>query len=307
MHGGAERHGGRVVIVRRHCDRLGFGRGRNIHELENPTAIGDVGIEDVDGARARQQRLAGDDRNAARAANLGKGLDVLGLAGLLEPIGLELSERIGEIDGVHRREPPVHLDQDVDVRTNGVADRARHRNGASDVLLWNISPPRAGEGIELESGETTLDNALGGTRIILRLLQLVAPAVRIDAYTRTAGPAEEVVDRLLRDLADNVPQRLLDAGGGAVEFQRAAPLRVVVEGDLQDVPDLERVAADNVATQLLDLCGDGTVAVILAVGFAPTDHAGIGRNAHEHEILPPARIDRKTFDAGDFHSAPRAG
>src|SRR5262249_52036275 len=73
------------------------------------------------------------------------------------------------------------------------------------------------------------------------------------------------------------------------------------EGDLQDVPDVERIAADKIAAQLLDLCGDGTVAVILAVGFAPADHAGIGRNAHEHEILPPARIDRKTFDADDLH------
>jgi len=87
-------------------------------------------VEDVDGARpddraearARQQRLAGDDRNAARAPNLGKCLDVLGLARLFEPVGLELGKRIGEIDGVHRCEPPVHLDEDIDVWTDGVAE-----------------------------------------------------------------------------------------------------------------------------------------------------------------------------------------
>jgi hypothetical protein len=74
---------------------------------------------------------------------------------------------------------------------------------------------------------------------------------------------------------------------------------------LQDVPDMERIAADKVAAQLFDLCCDGTVAVILAVGFAPADHAGIGRNAHKHKILPPARMDRKTFDARDLHFALR--
>lgn len=68
---------------------------------------------------------------------------------------------------------------------------------------------------------------------------------------------------------------------------------------------MERIAADKIAAQFFDLCGDGTVAVILVVGFAPTDHTGIGCNAHEDEILPPARIDWKTLNARDFHSAPR--
>ncbi|HEY6373539.1 MAG TPA: hypothetical protein VIX37_23385 [Candidatus Sulfotelmatobacter sp.] len=44
---------------------------------------------------------------------------------------------------------------------------------------------------------------------------------------------DKIVDRLLRDLSSDVPQRLLDAGGGTVELQRAAPLRVVIERDLQ--------------------------------------------------------------------------
>ena len=83
--------------------------------------------------------------------------------------------------------------------------------------------------------------------------------------------AEQVVDRLLRGLADDVPQRLLDAGDGAVEFERAAPLRVVVERDLQEMPDLERIAADEIAAELFDLRGDGAIAVVLAVGLAPAD------------------------------------
>jgi hypothetical protein len=133
----------------------------------------------------------------------------------------------------------VYLDKDIDVWTDGVADRARHLHGASDVLFWNIGPPWSGQRVELQGGETTLEDGLGGARIVLRLLHLVAPAIRIDTHARTAGAAEKIVDGLLRDLADNVPQGLLDAGCGAVEFQRAPPLRIVVECDLQDVPDME--------------------------------------------------------------------
>ena len=78
-------------------------------------------------------------------------------------------------------------------------------------------------------------------------------------------------------------------------------MRIVVECDLKDVADVEGIAADEIAAKLLDLRGDGAVAVVLAVGLAPPDHAGVGLDPHEHEILPPTGMDRKTFDAGDFH------
>jgi hypothetical protein len=160
---------------------------------------------------------------------------------------------------------------------------------------------QARERIELQRGESAPEHGLRGAGIVLRLLHLVAPAVGIDAHARTAGTTEQIVHRLPGDLSGNVPQRLLDAGGGAIELERAAALRVVVERDLQDMADMERVSADEIAPELLDLRGDGTVTVILAVGLAPADDAGIGGEAHEHEILSPAGMDREVFDAGDLH------
>src|SRR5262249_7372315 len=130
---------------------------------------------------------------------------------------------------------------------------------------------------------------------------LVAPAVGVDAHARTAGAAEKIVDRLLRHFSGDVPQRLLDPRGGAIKLERAAALRVIVERDLQDMTDVERVAADQIAAQLLDLRGDGTVAVVLAVGLAPSDHAGVGLDPLEHEILAPTRVNREALDARDFH------
>ena len=81
-------------------------------------------------------------------------------------------------------------------------------------------------------------------------------------------------------------------------------MRIVVECDLQDVADVEGIAADEIAAKLLDLSGNGAIAVVLAVGLAPSDHAGVGLDPHENEILPPAGMDRKTFDPDDFHDAP---
>src|SRR5262249_40225624 len=76
------------------------------------------------------------------------------------------------------------------------------------------------------------------------------------------GTAEKIVDRLLRDLSDDVPQRLLDPGRGAIKLQRASSLRIVIERDLNHVADMERVAANKIAAKLLHLRGDGTVAVV---------------------------------------------
>src|SRR5581483_5379736 len=44
-----------------------------------------------------------------------------------------------------------------------------------------------------------------------------------------------------------------------------------------------------------------SIPVILAVGFAPTDHAGVGGNADKDEVLAPARMHRQAFNACDLH------
>ena len=82
-------------------------------------------------------------------------------------------------------------------------------------------------------------------------------------------------------------------------------MRIIIERDLNHVADMERVAANKIAAKLLHLRGDGTVAVVLTVRLAPSDHPGIGRDPHEHEVFAPTGMDWKTFDAGDLHCVPR--
>ncbi len=133
------------------------------------------------------------------------------------------------------------------------------------------------------------------------MLHLVAPAVGVDADARSAGAAEKIVNGLLHGLSDDVPERLLDAGNGAIKLERAAPLGVVVECDLEKMADVHGVATDEIAGELLDLGRNGAVAIVLAIGLTPPDDAGVGRKAHEHEILAPAGMNRQAFDALDFH------
>lgn len=155
------------------------------------------------------------------------------------------------------------------------------------------------------SNFNAVNHCFSAAGIVLRQLHLVAPAVRVDADARTAGTPEKIVDWLLRDLSGDVPQRLLNARHGTIELQRAPSLRVVIKRNLRHVADVERVAANKITAEFFDLRGDCTVPVVLAVGLAPSDDATIGLDPHENEVLTPTGIDRKTFDAGDFHCAPR--
>ena len=108
-----------IIVMRRHRDHFRFRRGCDIHQFENAAAIGNVRIDDIGSAGAedrpesgaRIERLAGDDRNLAPLPHLRERLDIRRLARLLEPVGLEFGKRIGEIDGVHRRQPAMDVEQ----------------------------------------------------------------------------------------------------------------------------------------------------------------------------------------------------
>jgi len=165
---------------------------------------------------------------------------------------------------VHRRQAPVDVEQDVDVGADRLADRREHLDRLALVLLGNEGAPGARQRIELERGEPLLDHRCGSAGVIVRRRHLIAPAVGVDPDAVAAGAAEQIVDRLATRLADDVPERLLDAGERRIELERAAPDREVLIGHLGDVLDLERIAPDNVAADLLDQGQDRSVAIVLA-------------------------------------------
>jgi len=113
--------------------------------------------------------------------------------------------------------------------------------------------PRPRQRVEFQRREAHLDGFGRRFRIVLGLGFLVAPAVGVDPDALLAGAAQQIVDGLARGLADDVPQRRLDAGDGAVEFERAAPLGEIVVEHGGEVLDPERIAAHQIAAHLLDM------------------------------------------------------
>ena len=206
---------------------------------------------------------------------------------------------------MHRGKAPVLVDQYVHLGAHRVTHRFHYPHRALFLLLRDPGAPGARQRIELEGIEALLHDLFRRARIVRRLLQLIAPAVGVDADLLPAAPAEEVIDRLLARLPDDIPQRLLDPRDGAEELDRAAPLRVIVEGDLREVLDVEGAAARGVATERVEVRDHGRVAVVLGVGLAPAVHAGVGLDLHEDQVLAPAGMNAVALDRGDFHGGTR--
>jgi hypothetical protein len=100
--------------------------------------------------------------------------------------------RRGSRSFVHWRQAPVHVDEEIDLRADGVANRACDFHGAPDVIFRDVGPPGARDGIKFQRGESAFEHRFRAASIVLGQLHLVASAVRIDADARTAGTARRL-------------------------------------------------------------------------------------------------------------------
>src|SRR5580704_4680607 len=65
---------------------------------------------------------------------------------------------------------------------------------------------------------------------------------------------------------------------------------------------MKGVTTNDIAAELLDLCGNRAIAIVLAVGFTPSDDPGIGLDAREYEVLSPPGMHRQAFELGNLHA-----
>ena len=93
---------------------------------------------------------------------------------------------------MHRRQAAMDIQQQIHIGTDRIAHRPQNLYRATDVLLGDVGPPRTRHRVELHRAEAALDYAFRGARIVFRLLQLVAPAVRVDADARPARSASRL-------------------------------------------------------------------------------------------------------------------
>ena len=198
---------------------------------------------------------------------------------------------VGDADGVHWREPAVHLDEDVHIGADRLADGAHVLHGGVLHFLADVGAPASGDGVELERGEACLYDL--GSALGERFGRGVAagPAVGIDANLVAAGAADELVHGRAVSLAGDVPHGVLQAADGAVVVHRAAPAGEVVERHLHEVLDVGGVAPDEITLELVNMRGYLHVAVGLGVALAPAIDALVGLYLHEAEVLGAAGVD----------------
>ena len=128
-------------VVRSDEEVVGVGPGREVlHRQEAAEVreidlhdVGDAGLDELADVADRVRALAGRNRNACGRADARQRRGVFGWHRLLDPFGIVRREHRGDAHRRGRREAAVHLDADLDVRADGVADGGHDRLGAAAI------------------------------------------------------------------------------------------------------------------------------------------------------------------------------
>ena len=75
----------------------------------------------------------------------------------------------------------------------------------------------------------------------------------------------------------------------------------VLMDDVNEVPDVERIAPFQIASDLLDVRLNLNVAVSLRIRFTPTNDPVVGFNLDKQEVLARTRIPEMSLDVRYFH------
>ena len=295
--------------MRRYCHKVRLRHRRDLFELQDAAHIAHIGIEYIGGLLLEHlaklelgvKFLARYHRYVDLLARGGERVYVFGKHRLFVPERAKLLDVLRDADGVHRRKPAVHLDQDVHIRTYGVSHGAHILHGGALNLFADESAPAAGYRIELQCAKAHLYDLRCALRESVRRGRAAGPAVGVHPYLVTASPADELVRRRAVCLARNVPHRMLQPAYGAVVVHCAAPPGEIVVRRLNEVLDVRGIPADEVAPYLIDVRRNLQVAVGLRVAFAPAVNARVRLDFHEAQVLSLAGVNQKCLDVGNLH------
>ena len=294
-----------VAVVRLDADVVGLGHGRDLLRFEYSAGVHDVGLDQVHGLEREelrevelgQQAFARGDGDVDVVRDLLQGFQVLGRDGLLEVERAVLLHAVAHADRVGRREAAVDFDQQFDVVAHGFA------HGPHLLERQVLGPPvdvdaAVFEGVALERGQAPFDVPHGvPDRGLGR--RAVPAAVGPDPVPHLAS--EQLVDGGVEGAALDVPERDLDPADRRHLHDAAAHVEVVVERlpvplDLHGIPAHEKLA---------ELVDHRRHRERPARRLAPAGDAGVGFDAHEHEIARDARAERRRrrdgLDRGDLH------
>ena len=184
--------------------------------------------------------------------------------------------------GFDRREPVMHVVQQLDIRTVILAQALEERR--HDVQILRSGPDRfrgqlaLGRFIgvlEIRDSVRLLDagyTALRAHRLVaLRnvlahlgtaLVDVLAVRVAVDQGAVARAAAQQLVQRLIGHLAEDVPERDVDRGNRGHGHRTPAPVRATIE-KLPRVFDPAGVAADEIRDQVIfQVGGNGELASV---------------------------------------------
>ena len=191
-----------------------------------------------------------------------------------------------------------------------VADRLAHRRDARLGVADRREPferHRRRHRHRLERGEAAArpsPRASSAKRLrlvaLVEVLHLPAAEVAVEAHVVAHRPAPELVARHAVHLAEDVPERDVDAADGRAADDAVAVPEVLAVHHLPQVLDPRRVLADDQLREVLDRADDGA-RVPLERRLAPAVEAGlVGEDLDEDPVAHP-RVADVRFDRGDLH------
>ncbi|HEY1412695.1 MAG TPA: hypothetical protein VGF36_11165 [Rhodopila sp.] len=197
----------------------------------------------------------------------------------------------------------MDFDQQGEVGAEGFAHLADVADDVVFVLAMNEAAPGAGERVPFQRGVAGFLHRQGAFDVAFDTIGAAGPAVGIDLDAFAGGAAEDVVERLVGVLGDDVPKGDFDGAPGRHEVERGAAHGEILEHHLGGVADTEGVTADHVFGEVAQqVFGDRFLAGG-DVGLTPAVDAAFGFDAAEQQVFGRAGVEQEGFDAGDFHGS----
>ena len=306
-------HDRAAIQMRRDLDVVDFGHAGDLLGFEQPADAAQVHLEDRCAAGLEQpgeivlggEPLSSGDRDAGRARDFGHFLGRVGRHRFFEPQRIVRFKPFGQPDRAGRRHLAVGAEQQICLCAHRLAQCPR--KSLAEIERFERQLPsvkcriRSGR-IELQRGEALGEVFRSPRRrqigIVIDVALVTRPRVDVGVGPQPLVhlPAEQLVDRLVGGLADDVP---------AGHFQRAqhahqAQVRMLGKAARIDPPpqrfDVVWIAPFGIArVNVLDHPGDKMRIERHAVGLADTADPARRRQLDEHEVAP-AKMRRRVAD-----------
>ncbi len=231
--------------------------------------------------------------------------------------GLQRFAQLARFDGC---QAVVHVVQQMDFGADGFAHGFKQAGGVAQILFGApvvfarqvavggfvhavgtahaINLVQAGHAALGANGQVAF--FFVAQNFVHRFGGVAAVGVAVDHHPGAAAPAQQLVQRHVRHLGLDVPQRGVHGGNGAHGHRAASPVGAFVEV-LPDVFDLLRVAPDQAGDDMVFQITNHRQFAAVERGITHAVHALVGLDLEGDEVAAGATND--DAGGGDFHGS----